>query len=88
MASLTRFWFEFDPTASTAAKSTPWWGVTAWTIEDPRKLILETGCFGQTLPTVGRLEGDVDITNLDEKHVAPNMAAPNERDIWYPLGFQ
>jgi hypothetical protein len=28
------------------------------------------------------------VSTLDKGHVLPNMAAPNERGIWYPLGFQ
>jgi hypothetical protein len=88
MASLIRFWFEFDPLDSPAAKTTPRWGVTAWTVDDARNLILESGRFGQSLPPITRLVEDVDISTLDENHVLPNMAPPNERCIWYPLGYQ
>jgi len=31
---------------------------------------------------------DVDVSTLDQDHVARNMLDPNERGIWYPLGFQ
>jgi len=87
MASLIRYWFEFDSTAPSAARLTPWWGVTAWTVEDARGLILGTTRFGQSLPPVTRLIEDVDVSTLDQEHVARNMLAPNERGIWYPKGF-
>jgi hypothetical protein len=88
MASLIRFWFEFDPTSSPAAKSSPWWGVTAWTVEDARNLISDSGRFDQALPPVTRLVEDVDLASLDQNHVLRNMAQPNLRGVWYPLRFQ
>lgn len=54
MADLTRFWFEFDPAGSSKAKMSPRWGVTAWTLEDARALITDTGYFGQELPQIRR----------------------------------
>ncbi len=47
---LIRYWFEFDPSNSSSVKATPWWGVTAWTVEDARSLISEAARFGQSLP--------------------------------------
>jgi hypothetical protein len=88
MASLVRYWLEFDWTDSPAARLTPWWGVTARTVEDARGLILGTTRFGQSLPPVIQLIEDVDVSTLDQDHVARNMLDPNERGIWYPLGFQ
>ena len=88
MASLKRFWFEFDPTSSPAAKTSPWWGVTAWTVEDAQHLISDAGRFGQALPPVTRLVEDVVVDTLDQNHVLRNMAPSNLRGIWYPLGFQ
>ena len=87
MASLVRYWIGFDSTASSAARITPWWGVTAWTVEDARGLILGTTHFGRALPPVTQLIEDVDVSTLDQDHVARNMLDPNERGIWYPLGF-
>lgn len=88
MATLTRFGFEFDPTNSAAAKSLSWWGVTAWTVEGARVLISDAGRFDQAFPRVSRLVEGVDISTLDQNYVARNMATPNLRGIWYPLGFQ
>jgi hypothetical protein len=70
------------------AKASPWWGVTAWTVEDARSLISETGRFGQELPPVARFVEDVDVGTLDHDHVIRNMAPANLRGIWFPLGFQ
>jgi hypothetical protein len=88
MASLVRYWFEFDSTASSAARVTPRWGVTAWTVEDARGLILGTTHFGRALPPVTQLIEDVDVSTLDQNNVLRNVDAPNERGVWYPMGFK
>jgi len=31
---------------------------------------------------------DVDVSTLDANHVLPNMAPPNLRGVWFPLGYQ
>ena len=47
-------------------------GVTAWTVEDARSLILEATRFDQ-LPTVTRLLENIDVSTLDQEHVVQNM---------------
>jgi hypothetical protein len=88
MASLIQYWFEFEPSISHMAKITPWWGVTAWTVEDALSLISLTGRFGDSLPVVTRLVESVDISTLDQNHVITNMNPPKDRGIWYPKGYQ
>jgi hypothetical protein len=85
--ALRRFWFEFDRTASQRAFMTPWCGVTAFDLDDAQSLI-ETRVFPEGLPKVLRVVEDVDVSTLDADHVLLNMAPPNWRGIWYPLGYQ
>ena len=58
-------------------------GVTAWTEEDARTLVLsalpriETATLG--VPVV-----DIDIRDLDPGHVIPNIGVCSVRGVWYP----
>ena len=86
-AELRRFWFEFDGASSQLARLTPWCGVTAFDLKDAEALI-ESRIFRDGLPKVTRVVEDVDVSTLDTDHVRRNMAPPNVRGIWYPLGYQ
>jgi hypothetical protein len=81
---LVRYWFEFNVADSLRRRM----GVTAWTLDDARLLLSERVFDGQELPPVIAVVEGVDVSTLSEGHVQPNMAAPNERGVWYPLGFQ
>jgi hypothetical protein len=82
---LRRFWFEFDR-SSKSAFLTPWCGVTAFDVDDA-KSIIESRVFLDGLPAITKVIEDVDVSTLDENHVRRNMAPPNWRGIWYPLGY-
>ena len=89
-AALRRFWFEFNRSSSKKALLTPWCGVTAFTVDDAKALIVRR-LFPAGLPPIGRMVEDVDVSTLDEldeTHVRRHMAPPNVRGIWYPLGYE
>jgi hypothetical protein len=73
---LHRYWF--------STTSGPGIGVTAYSVEDARRL-LETA-----LPHLiadidpNTVIEDVDIRSLDQNHVIPNIGPPNVRGTWYP----
>ena len=83
---LVRYWFEFDM-SEPPQRRVPWVGATAWTLYDARLLVSEGVFGGRELPQVTVLIENVDVSTLDEGHVLPNMAPPNERGIWYPRGY-
>ena len=60
-------------------------GVTAYSIEDARRLIYEVirpqGWESEVLEIIV----DVDVRELDQGHVIPNMGPPNFRGVWHPL---
>ena len=56
-------------------------------MDDARSLI-ESRIFPEGLPKILRIVEDVDVSALDADHVRRNMAPPNWRGIWYPLGYQ
>lgn len=85
----TRFWFEFE---SENAFSLPpgigiGCGVTAFDYNDAVRII-DSKIFKQTSrPPFKKIIQDVDIRLIDQNHVIPNMKPPNERGIWFPLGY-
>jgi hypothetical protein len=86
--SLVRFWFEFETTASWRAAGRPWVGVTALDAQDAREIVQHAVFGGDPLPPVEKLIEDVDISDLDPKHVLNQMAPPNLRGVWYPRGYE
>lgn len=73
---LRRYWFR--------TKERLGIGVTAFTIEDAKRLV-EAGAQAsrRSYEIVDVIE-DVDVRDLDQDHAIPNMAPPNFRGVWYP----
>jgi hypothetical protein len=75
---LLRFWFPASVGFGV--------GVTAWSVEEAKefaKIALDS------LPKEAKLDEPVvgvDIRDLDQLHVAPNMLPCNLRGVWYPAG--
>lgn len=80
--TLHRFWITF-----VSGGPRPGCGVTAHTYEDALKVLSETVFKGRDFPGVQSVTEDVDVSELDQKHVVPNMEPPNWRGVWYPRGF-
>jgi len=85
----TRFWFEFD--IESAFNFPPGigigCGVTALNYDDATNLMNKNIFFEIPMPTIKRVVEDVDIRDLDQGHVIPNMKHPVGRGIWFPLGY-
>ncbi len=62
-------------------------GVTAYGLDDTLGLIQQRIFNGKSLPEIETLIEDVDVRNLDQKHVIPNMRVVTERGIWFPRGY-
>ncbi|HEX5454320.1 MAG TPA: hypothetical protein VFX06_11050 [Stellaceae bacterium] len=62
-------------------------GVTAWTAEDAFSLIKERVFSGNELPKIISCVENIDIRNIDQGHVRPNMGDVTVRGIWFPLGY-
>jgi len=71
---LRRFWF--------ARAQGFGFGVTAYSLEDARHLLAQA--VGSNEYESIRIIEDVDIRDLDQGHVIPNMGPPNLRGVWYP----
>jgi hypothetical protein len=61
--------------------------VTAYSYEDALSLLKEK-VFEGTEPPIIDVVPDVDISELDQNHVIPNMGVPVWRGVWFPLGYQ
>jgi hypothetical protein len=59
-------------------------GVTAYTEEDATSIIKRTYFADLPLPPIRRIVADVDVSQLDQGHVAPNMGSGIWRGIWWP----
>lgn len=84
--TLNRYWIRFQPGSSRSAPR-PGCGVTAYSYEDALEILRTTIFSGDEMPVIEQVIEGVDISQLDQKHVIPNMDAPIWRGIWYPKGY-
>jgi hypothetical protein len=83
-----RFWFEFEPAADLPMGLAYGCGVTAYSYDEARELLLERLFAGRTMPEPSQIVEDADVSALDRDHVIPNMGDPAIRGIWFPLGYR
>jgi hypothetical protein len=62
-------------------------GVTASTYAEALELLRERTFRSQFLPEIEKCITDVELSDLDAKHVVPNMGDASQRGIWFPLGY-
>jgi hypothetical protein len=73
---LRRFWF--------SVPGSPGIGVTAYSRNDAESLAREAAVrLGRPFEPSSVTE-DIDIRDLDQNHVVPNMGPPNFRGVWFP----
>ena len=84
-----RFWFEFE--IDGVSKLPPGLimgcGITAFSLNDAIAIMDEKIFFEVKRPPFKKIVEDVDIRNLDQNHVIPNMKPPIYRGVWFPLGY-
>jgi hypothetical protein len=82
---LRRFWFRIDgDTPSLPAGAALGCGVTAIDRADAEQLVRSAVFGGGSLPSFVEVVEDVDVHELDEGHVVPNMGDPSLRGVWFP----
>lgn len=80
-----RYFIEFEVDERTMTMSR--FGVTAMNLEDALE-ILSSSVFGNAmLPPIKNIVEDVNIEDLDQNHVVPNIGSVFTRGIWFPMGF-
>ena len=86
---LHRYWIMFNPTSEAVYSPAIGLGcgVTAIDVNDALALIHRKVFNGGEMPQLLSVIEDVNIPDLDQNHVIPNMLPPHERGIWFPLGY-
>lgn len=84
-----RFWFEFNIENRASQPAGIGWGVgvTAIDQDDAIKIINQKIFKGATMPGIKRMVENIDIRDLDQGHVLPNINPPNWRGVWFPKGY-
>ena len=73
---LRRYWFETREHLGI--------GVTAYSLDDAKRLMEDAARqMGWDYQVLQVIE-NVDVRELDQNHVVPNMGPPNFRGVWYP----
>ena len=75
---LHRYWFD------TKGKGHLGFGVTAYSLEDATTLVDDVAKRLGLSAEVIKIVEDVDVRDLDQNHVVPNMGPPNFRGVWFP----
>ena len=73
---LRRYWFK--------TKLHFGFGVTAYSVDDARRLVDDAARRLNWDYEVLEIVEDVDVRNLDQGHVIPNMGPANFRGVWFP----
>ena len=73
---LRRYWFKTSERIGL--------GVTAYSLDNAKSLVNETISEWRINYEVIKIIEDVDIRDLDQNHVLPNIGSLNFRGIWYP----
>jgi hypothetical protein len=86
MTLLRRYWFTFS---SVKAYSTLrlGCGVTAYDYDDAVSILRQAVFVDDEAFIIERVIEDVDVSNLDPRHVIPNMDPPIWRGVWFPKGY-
>jgi hypothetical protein len=86
MNFLKRYWIVMED-ASPPLGTRLGIGVTALGLDDAMMLIAECIYRARPIPDRFNVQVGIRMTDLDPKHVIPNMGDPNERGVWFPLGY-
>lgn len=84
---LMRFWFEFETNFNFPPGIVIGCGVTAFSYDDAIKLMDEKIFYNSKRPPFKKIIENVNIYELDQGHVVPNMKPIVNYGIWFPLGF-
>lgn len=83
-----RYWFRFAlPPEQLPIGAAIGCGVTAPTLDDALRLLRERIFAGVEMPEPAQIIENVDVSLLDDLHVAPNIGDVVVEGVWFPLGY-
>ncbi|WPV66103.1 hypothetical protein [Chitinophaga sp. LS1] len=87
---MIRYWFEFgfEGYSNAPYGTRMGCGVTGINYDDVIQILKEKVFSGKDLPKIILVKENIDINELDNGHVLPNMLPPNRRGVWFPIGYQ
>ena len=85
---LTTYWFEFEGWGIGSYA-----GVTAYSLDDAKYLLKKhffKDFLKQELPQIKNIIENVQVKDLDQIHIVPNLGPISERGVWCPnlYGYQ
>lgn len=87
---LHRYWLEFEISPGDLGQHPSYaglshgCGVTAYTSDDAKQLLQQVLFGDDPLPQIVEMIEDIDVRQLDQGRVIPNMGSPHERGVWFP----
>jgi hypothetical protein len=85
-----RYWFKFrlsmnDPHPIGTLMGC---GVTASSRDEALELLRARVFPSQPMPLIEKCIEDIEMCNLDAKHVLPNIGDASQRGVWFPMGYE
>ncbi len=86
---LRKYWFKLDLTMNDPHPigTLMGCGVTASSKEKALELLRERVFRSHPMPSIKKCIEGVEISELDTKHVLPNIGDSSQSGIWFPLGY-
>jgi hypothetical protein len=85
---MKRYWFNFEiedgKSSEYPAGVILGCGVTAFSYQDAINILREKVFTGGEMPKIRKVIEDVNINDLDQDHIIPNMRPPIYRGVWFP----
>ena len=87
MKSLRRYWFSLEESTVPDPLNLGC-GITAFDCDDAIVLLQERVIRSNKGRRIVDFIEDVDVSTLDQSHVAPNMGSVLIRGVWFPRGYE
>jgi hypothetical protein len=86
---LRKYWFKFDLSMKSPHPlgTLMGCGVTSASKDEALELLRERVFRSQPMPSIEKCIEDVEMAELDTKHVLPNIGDISQRGIWFPMGY-
>lgn len=90
MPMLHRYWLRFAISRGELAQYPSYsglgfgCGVTAYSLDDAKAILVQQLFREDPLPKIEGVVEDINVQDLDQDRVVPNMGPPSERGVWFP----